>query len=236
MKRGKIIGGVLLLAAMATAGMLYPIHGTLSKAATMLGLAGLAVAAIALSWRRRYLCIAIFLILATMVVPFCLPGRPADGATLRNRYVANLKAFENTRYVWGGENSLGIDCSGLPRRAYRDALLFEGLRTLNSCLTRAWVSQWWNDAGARDMAQCDRGRLTEVTLQWGSMASDDLEPGDIAVVNGDTHVLVNLGHRTWIEADPEPGKVLIRDANEESRLCASPKFFRWCELRSPDTP
>ena len=54
---------------------------------------------------------------------FALPGSPIVESELRDAYVQRMKNLIGTKYVWGGESSRGIDCSGLPRKALRDALL-----------------------------------------------------------------------------------------------------------------
>ncbi|MFN2599036.1 MAG: NlpC/P60 family protein, partial [Pyrinomonadaceae bacterium] len=50
---------------------------------------------------------------------------------MRRAYIASLESYEGTRYVWGGENSRGIDCSGLVRRGLINADFHEGVVTAN---------------------------------------------------------------------------------------------------------
>jgi hypothetical protein len=232
MKRGTLIAAPVVFMAIAAGGMLYPIHGAFSKLATILGLLGFIGSAAALVWRRKLLRIGLGVALAGASLVFCMPGGAVHRDSLRGRYVANLRSYEGTRYVWGGEGGRGIDCSGLPRRAYRDALLAEGLCTLNGRLTRHWMEQWWNDAGAKDMAAGADGRLVKLPGPDAARPEDGLEAGDVAVVNGDTHVLVYLGGGTWMEADPDAGKVIVHDGHPGGRssLGVSPKILRWSEL------
>jgi hypothetical protein len=236
MKRKTFVAAAAVFLCIAAGGMAYPIHGALSKLATMLGLAGFVTSAAALAWRRKPALIGLAAVLAGVCLVFCMPSREVKRDSLRNRYVANLRSYEGTRYVWGGEGGLGIDCSGLPRRAYRDALLAEGLRTLNGRLTRRWLEQWWHDAGAKALGEGAGGRLVMLPRADLARPEEVLQPGDVAVVNGDTHVLVYLGGGTWLEADPDAGKVIVHDGHPGGRpaLGAAPKILRWRELAQPN--
>ena len=221
-----------LFAVLAVGGMLCPIHNTLSKATMIVGWFGLLITLIELAWRRRFLRLGFVLILVAMVLVFVLPGRRWDRQAIRARYADYLRSYEGVRYVWGGEGRLGIDCSGLPRRAYRDALLAEGLVTFNGTLTRLWLDQWWNDAGAKAMGEGTEGRLIPLARQDPAHSDERLEPGDVAIINANTHSVVYLGDGRWIEADPGAGRVLIHDVRTEGRsfLGVSPRVFRWREL------
>src|SRR5580658_7227415 len=52
--------------------------------------------------------------LTVLLVAVC-PGKPYDVHALRIAYVDRLRAYVGVKYVWGGENMLGVDCSGLVR-------------------------------------------------------------------------------------------------------------------------
>jgi cell wall-associated NlpC family hydrolase len=212
--------------------MLQPIHNTLSKAATIIGVLGLVIALSVLARRRRFLRFGPVLILVALVLVFALPARQWDRQAVRARYADYLRSYEGVRYVWGGEGRLGIDCSGLPRRAYRDALLAEGLRTFNGTLTRLWLGQWWIDVGAKAMGEGAGGRLVPLPGPDVLGTGEGLEPGDVAIVRASTHVVVYLGGGAWTEADPETGKVIVLNAGRDGRsfLGASPRLFRWREL------
>ena len=56
--------------------------------------------------------------------------------TLRQKYVDSLVRYEGTKYVWDGENRLGIDCSGLVRKGLIDAAVRAGISTWNPRLIR----------------------------------------------------------------------------------------------------
>jgi NlpC/P60 family len=45
--------------------------------------------------------------------------RQIGAETLRSTYLRSLYSYMGTTYVWGGENQLGIDCSGLVRDCLR---------------------------------------------------------------------------------------------------------------------
>ena len=186
-------------------------------------------------WVRKAKSVLSVLVLLLAAVPaaFFLPSRQVDAVSLRNRYVRGLESFAGSTYVWGGEGRLGIDCSGLPRKAYRDAALIEGLRTFNGALTRQWLDLWWNDAGAKTMAGGHEGRLVEVShTEAADLPVDKLQAGDIAVVNGDTHVLVYLGNRQWMEADPGCQKVILHDQQADPAWLPGvrPRIMRWRSL------
>lgn len=94
-------------------------------------------------------------------IPFILPGGEIDAGELRQDYVRRLSGFEGTKYHWGGEGSRGIDCSGLPRRALRDALLAYGFRHSNGPGFRGYVEQWWFDASAMALGEGYRDYMTQ---------------------------------------------------------------------------
>lgn len=143
------------------------------------------------------------------LVPFMLPGKPIDPDALRADYVSRMRGYDGTRYVWGGESWLGIDCSGLPRRSLRDALWAEGMRHANGTAFRMWLSQWWFDTSALAIRQGYRGqtRTLGITGPLWELDSSPLLPGDLAVRGDGGHVVAYLGDRLWIEADPTWGKV-----------------------------
>ncbi|QQL46237.1 NlpC/P60 family protein [Sulfuriroseicoccus oceanibius] len=153
-------------------------------------------------------------------VPFLLPGRPIDAEELRDDYVARMSGFEGTSYHWGGETERGIDCSGLPRRALRDALLVYGVRHANGRALRLWLEHWWFDASARALSEGYR----DYTVPLGAggkirdMSYDGLLPGDLAVTTDGVHVLAYLGEERWIQADPGIGEVAVLHGRNDCNI------------------
>ena len=82
------------------------------------------------------------------------------------------------------------------------------------------------------MAAGAGGRLVKLPPIDATQSEDGLQPGDMAVVDGETHVLVYLGGGAWIEADPDAGKVIVHDAWPGGRPSPGvpPKLVRWTEL------
>jgi len=181
-------------------------------------------------------------LVAALLVPLAIyllvAGRTPDPAQLRNAYVARLRAFNHTLYLWGGETHIGIDCSGLARIAFCEALVAVGLRTGNPRLLGPMLWQfWWQDLGARAMREGYGG----FTLPLGAadrLAGFDapfLQPGDLAVT--DNHVLIYSGRQQWIEANPSDGRVVINTATPDSQRSyfnTAVTFVRWKALVTPD--
>ena len=84
-----------------------------------------------LGWKWNGLRMVMLGVPLLLMVLFLLPGKEIEVGELRDDYVKRMADFEGTQYSWGGESARGIDCSGLPRRAYRDALLSYGVRHLS---------------------------------------------------------------------------------------------------------
>ena len=121
--------------------------------------------------------------------------------SLQSSYLAELQAFEGTRYWWGGENSFGIDCSGLPRKAFFWALLKNG-RWQES------LDLWLYDSSAQALGEEYRQRTLKITtLKSVKEECSLLQPGDLAITASGVHVLVYIGHSQWMQADPLKGKV-----------------------------
>ncbi len=211
-----------------------PVNSTLSRVALF---ACLALGAWALHRRLPKLLKVAALIVAALGLGIALlPGKPARAESLRPKYLAALARFEGTRYLWGGEGRLGIDCSGLPRRALRSALIEEGLRTFNPALFRQAFNHWWHDASARALAGGYRGYTVPLNIEGVIQKLDPapLLPGDLAITCDGIHVLIYLGEHRWIQADPGAQKVVTQDSRTDRNAWfqAPVQLYRWRLLES----
>lgn len=194
---------------------LWPI----SYGITRLAQTGLFVAVwtltLALAWQYRWLRFSLIALTIAGCVFLSWPGSKPSRARLQDRNIRELRRYLGVPYVWGGESSLGIDCSGLPRRALFQTLWKEGFQTLNPGLIRGAARLWWNDTSARALGEQHQG-VTKFLLTAPSLSELDpsrLQPGDLAITANGVHALAYLGDRQWIEADPGPGRVVILRAD-----------------------
>jgi len=152
---------------------------------------------------------------------------------LRASYVENLAGYEGTRYTRGGENRLGIDCSGLVRRGLINALLKQGVATLNPALIRRALVLIWNDSTARALMEEYRGETRQLFRSDSLRELDHtrIRPGDFAVTQDGVHTLTYLGDRIWIEADPGAGRVIRVKASDGNAWLEEPvMLMRWTML------
>jgi hypothetical protein len=186
-----------------------------------------------LAWERKTWRIAVLCMPVVVLLPFVMPGRELDRGRLTDRYLSSMRGFEGTRYVWGGEDGRGIDCSGLPRRALRDALLDQALRG-NGRAARMWLEQWWYDTSALAMREGYRGftRPTGIAGPLWQLNPALIQGGDLAVTRGGNHVMIHLGGGDWIQADPGPGKVITErpDQVDNPWFRSIVSIHRWTAL------
>ncbi len=196
---------------------LNPVNGKLLKLAWLASIGCAWAGLLLFSWRRKPLRITVLLIPVIVAIPFVLPAKKIDREELREEYVRRMTALEGTKYHWGGESSRGIDCSGLPRRALRDALLSYGLRHGDGGTLRMYVEQWWFDASARALGAGYRGYTVPLGLKGTIKEMDysDLAPGDLAVTTNGAHILAFAGDGKWVQADPGIGSVATLDGKSE---------------------
>ena len=212
---------------------LYPIGRSSTRIAFVACLIGV-WSGVLLLWRERpWVRVGCFGVFVSVAATALLPGRPANPENLRERFLRALTTYEGTAYVWGGENHLGIDCSGLVRRGLIDAELKEGVLSFNPVLVRQSFALRWNDCSAQALLDGHRSQ-TRRLLEAGNIHQLDytlIRPGDFAVTADGVHVLAYLGDETWIEADPEIGKVVRVHASGDNKwLFASVVILRWRSL------
>ncbi len=220
-----------------TGGVLWPVNHILCRLMIVISAVCLA-ASICFSLKRHRGIAAGFAAFILVICGYMSLGQQlADESTvleLRQIYVHELRRYEGTRYVWGGENLLGMDCSGLPRKALRNALLKSAFLNGNGRYLRHAVKNWWMDASASALANGYRHYLTPLERE-GTVAEapeDTLSPGDLAITDDGVHVMVFLEKDTWISADPNQGKVVV----EKPSISHNPwfdskvKFYAWSVL------
>ena len=188
----------------------YPVRTGTTRLLLLCGLFALWFAAVALFRQRRGV-LAGLMAMAVAVAGFALlPGRTPNAATLRAEYVRSMQGFQGTAYIWGGENGIGIDCSGLIRCGWIDSNLRTGLRTGNPSLVRQAARIWWQDCSAQELGDGyrDRTRLQLTTASLNRLDYTRIQAGDVVVTESGAHTLAYLGDRNWIEADPLAGSVI----------------------------
>lgn len=226
---------MLILTLGALAGIfvipLNPVNSKLLKVALLGCLVGAWIGFTLLAWKRRPLRLVALIVPFLVAIPFILPGGDMDPEELRQDYVRRMNEFEGTKYFWGGESSRGIDCSGLPRRAFRDALLSYGIKHFNGRAFRAYIGQWWFDASAKALGEGYRGYTSPIgtsgTIQ--KMDYESLLPGDMAVTTSGVHILAYAGDGQWIQADPGIGAVATLDGRTDDNgwFSAPVTTHRW---------
>ncbi len=183
-------------------------------------------------WKLRYLLLGMTVLAAGFLA---LPTR--SGSTdlrLREAYLSALLRYNGVRYIWGGENRRGIDCSGLIRQGLIDAMFVSGIRTFNAGLVREAMGLWWNDCSARALGEQHRGLTVPIseTPSVNALDHSTILPGDLAVTKSGIHIMAYLGENRWIEADPEAGEVIVLTAPSTHGWFDSPmKIVRWSVLR-----
>ncbi|MEO5915308.1 MAG: NlpC/P60 family protein [Luteolibacter sp.] len=212
----------------------WPFHDWVLRYGLFLSLAAAWTAGLGYIWQRKIWRVVVMALPLLAAVPFLLPGKPLHPAKQRDRYIAAMRGVEGASYVWGGESHWAIDCSGLPRRALRDALWVEGCENANGAAFREWARQWWFDTSAKALGENYRG-FTRPTGAGGKLRDLDfttLVRGDLAVTADGRHVMVYLGNGDWIQADPGPVKVTISSPATDPNYYfnAMVKMQRWTVL------
>jgi hypothetical protein len=223
-------GGILVIP-------LNPVNNMILKLAFLGCIGGAWVGFSILTWKRKAVRLVVLILPLLAAMPFLLPGDEIDSGELGQDYVERMSDFEGTRYHWGGESARGIDCSGLPRRALRDALLAYGVRNFNGRAFRCYAEQWWFDASAKALGEGYRGYTTPIGAKGTIKEMDDgcLVPGDLAVTTNGVHILAYAGDGKWIQADPGMGAVVTLDGRtaENGWFSVPVTTHRWRVLSDP---
>ncbi|MFH0823008.1 MAG: NlpC/P60 family protein [Pseudomonadota bacterium] len=195
-----------------------------------------AAAVILLRNRKRAALTVLFTGAVLLSFPF-LPGRDYDTEIVEAAYLKSLTKYEGVPYVWGGENQIGIDCSGLVRRSLIDADLLVGIQTLNPRLIREAFFLWWNDCTAESLMHGYRC-LTKPVLTASSINAVDqsaVRSGDLAVTADGIHVVAYLGDNLWIQADSDVDKVIKVVTPTSNRWFLRPVHMRrWTVFSDPE--
>lgn len=204
-------------------------YGMTRLAIVMMGLLILA-GLFYLIWRQRLIRLGLIAIVISGSLFLLLPGNPTAGKTLQPQYLSMLRSYEGSPYVWGGENHLGIDCSGLVREGLIQANLHAGFQHWNPALIRQGLVMWWFDAGADALLQEYRGYTQRqfAATNINELNHSKIAPGDLAATANGAHILAYLGDQQWIAADPHLQKVVIEAVPNRNPWFHVPvQILRW---------
>lgn len=195
---------------------------------------GLWLLTIILTRRVKWLAFTILALGLSAGIFALLPGKSIEPVRLQSEYLKQLKKYEGTPYLWGGENGFGIDCSGLVRRALINAHMWLTLTTGNPKALRTGLDLWWHDCSARAMRDQYRD-YTFVLFSSPSINTIDntqLRPSDIAITSDGVHVLAYLGNQQWIQAEPGIARVVTMSIPADNAWFTVPvKVMRWTCMR-----
>ena len=190
-------------------------------------------------WRYRWLRFSTLSLVGIVAIFLALPGRSAPPKQLRQGYLNALENYSGTRYIWGGQGRLGIDCSGLVRGGLINALYAQSLTSCNPAAARQAIRLWWNDCSARALGE-EYQNFTRHLFDSSALNQLDherLQPGDIAVTDDGLHVLAYLGNQVWIQAEPSLKQVVKLQAPSTNEWFQTPvKLMRWKALDSIHDP
>ena len=191
--------------------LIQPLGYTIERLVTGILITVVWVGGIYFGWQRLPIKIATLVVTLFCSLLLILPGRPANTEDLRAAYLHAMQGYEGTKYVWGGENRIGIDCSGLVREGLIQANLQQGITTFNSELVRQGLAMWWFDLSALALRDGERGWTTRLFKadSINSINTSKLLPGDLAATADGIHILAYISEHKWIEADPGERKVMV---------------------------
>ncbi len=197
---------------------LYPIRNTFIKLGILLFVVIIWICLFCLTYLNRKIRYFFLGFTAAILLFCCMPSHQINENKFRQQYVRSLSFYESKPYMWGAENFLAVDCSGLIRQGYIDAGVIYGLKTFNGALVREAVLLWWYDASAKAMRDEYRNRTKQITKapSINQLDHSKILPGDFAVTQNGAHCLAYLGDGRWIQADPTPNQVTISVAPTES--------------------
>lgn len=221
----------------AMAAFFHPLHSSVTKLA-LLGSIGACWMCSLILLRKYYVYRMILIVLPILAcIPFLLPSRAIDATELRANYLQALTRYEGSTYYWGGENKRGIDCSGLPRRSLRDALLRYGIAHGNGKAFRLAAEQWYYDTSAKALGEGYRSFTKNLAIEGTVQSIDNsaLQAGDLAVTKSGIHTMVYLGEGKWIQADPGIGAVATLHGRKDQNTWfdAPITMHRWSILDLP---
>lgn len=214
--------------------ILYPIRNTLIKLGILLFMVILWFCLLYLLYSKRKPRILFLGLTAAGFLFCCMPSRQINENKFRQQYVRSLSFYDSKPYMWGAENFLAVDCSGLIRQGYIDGSVIYGLKTFNGALVREAVLLWWYDSSAKAMRDEYRSQTKQITKapSVNQLDHGKILPGDFAVTQNGAHCLAYLGEGRWIQADPTPNQVTISVVpTESSNWFKQPVYImRWSAL------